>query len=88
MSLSVRATKMTANLLKSVISEYLKHQKNRQPKVYKGKQSMKHLVRNSKDKLVNIEITDQNIKVFNKTARKYGMSKNTTMRNFSLKLVM
>ena len=51
----------------------MKHQKNKQPKVYKGKQSVKHLVRNSKDKLVNIEITDQNIKVFNKTARKYGI---------------
>lgn len=31
-SLTVRATKMTANLLKSAISEYLKHQKNKQPK--------------------------------------------------------
>lgn len=72
-SLTVRATKMTANLLKSAISEYLKHQKNKQPKVYKGKQSVKHLVQNSKDKLVNIEITDKNIKVFNKTARKYGI---------------
>lgn len=72
-SLSVRATKMTARVLKAVIGEYLKHQKNKQPKVYKGKQSVKHLVQNSKDKLVNIEITDQNIKVFNKTARKYGI---------------
>lgn len=72
-SLLVRATKMTARVLKAVIGEYLKHQKNKQPKVYKGKQSVKHLVRNSKDKLVNIEITDQNIKVFNKTARKYGI---------------
>lgn len=43
-SLSVRATKITANLFKSAINEYLKHQKNRQPKVYKGKQSMKHLM--------------------------------------------
>ena len=30
-SLSVRATKMTARVLKAVISEYLKHQKNKQP---------------------------------------------------------
>lgn len=81
-SLSVRATKMTANLLKAAISEYLKHQKNKQPKVYKGKQSMKHLVQNSKDKLVNIEITDQNIKVFNKTARKYGIDYSLKNRRY------
>ena len=39
-SLSVRATKMTARVLKAVIGEYLKHQKNKQPKVYKGKQNL------------------------------------------------
>ena len=72
-SLSVRATKMTANVLKSVIREYMKHSKTKQPKVYKGKQSMKHLMQNSKDKIVNIEITDRNIKSFNSTARKYGI---------------
>lgn len=44
-SLSVRATKMTARVLKAVISEYLKHQKNKQPKVYKGKQSVNFNIR-------------------------------------------
>ncbi len=43
-SLSVRATKVTANVLKSAVRAYLAAQKNKSPKVYKGKQSVKHLM--------------------------------------------
>lgn len=68
-SLSVRATKVTANVLKSAVKAYLSAQKNKSPKVYKGKQSVKHLIQKG-EKLTNIEVTDQNIKSFNKTARK------------------
>ena len=71
-SLSVRATKVTANVLKSAVRAYLSAQKNKSPKVYKGKQSVKHLIQKG-EKLTNIEVTDQNIKSFNKTARKYGI---------------
>ena len=42
-SLSVKATKVTANVLKSAVKAYLSAQKNKSPKVYKGKQSVKHL---------------------------------------------
>ncbi len=71
-SLSVRATKVTANVLKSAVRAYLSAQKNKSPKVYKGKQSVKHLIQKG-EKLTNIEVTDQNIKSFNKTARKYAI---------------
>ena len=39
-SLSVRATKVTANVLKSAVRAYLSAQKNKSPKVYKGKQNL------------------------------------------------
>ncbi len=71
-SLSVRATKMSANVLKSAIRHFLTAQKNKSPKVYKGKQSVKHLAKGG-EKLTNIEITDQNIKSFSRVARKYGI---------------
>ena len=67
-SLSVRATKVTANVLKSAVRAYLSAQKNKS----KGKQSVKHIIQKG-EKLTNIEVTDQNIKSFNKTARKYGI---------------
>ena len=59
-SLSVRTTKVTANVLKSAVRAYLSAQKNKSPKVYKGKQSVKHLIQKG-EKLTNIEVTDQNI---------------------------
>jgi hypothetical protein len=71
-SLSVRATKMTANVLKNAIHRFLAAQKNKSPKIYKGKQSVKRLAK-SGEKLTNIEVTDQNIRSFNRVARKYGI---------------
>ena len=71
-SLSVRASKMTANVLKSAIHRFLAAQKNKSPKVYMGKQSVKRLAK-SGEKLTNIEITDENIKSFSRVARKYGI---------------
>ena len=58
-SLSVRATKVTANVLKSAVRAYLSAQKNKSPKVYKGKQSVKHLIQKG-EKLTNIEVTRLN----------------------------
>lgn len=73
-ALSVKATKMTANVLKSAIRQFLQAQKQKQPKIYRGKQSAKHLVQcNGNGSIANIEITDKNIKSFDKTARKFGI---------------
>lgn len=71
---SIKTTKLTAKVLevaiKKALAEMEKKQKN--PKVYKGKQSVKHLVRQGTG-VSNIEITDGNIKSFERVARKYGI---------------
>ena len=73
-AISIKAGKLTANLLKKALEKALaemeKSQKN--PKIYKGKQSVKHLVRQGAG-VSNIEITDGNIKSFECVARKYGV---------------
>ena len=73
-AISIKAGKLSANLLKAAIRKCLaemeKSQKN--PKVYKGKQSVKHLVRQGAG-VSNIEVTDGNIKSFEQVARKYGV---------------
>ena len=73
-ALSIKTTKMTAKVLEAAIKKALlemeKKQKN--PKIYKGKQSVKHLVRQGAG-VSNIEITDGNIKSFERVARKYGI---------------
>jgi len=71
-ALSTNGAKMTATALKNMIEKYLEEQKRKSPKIYKGKQSVKHLAQ-SGAKLTNIEITDQNIKSFSRVARKYGI---------------
>ena len=71
-ALSVKTGKMTAKVLKGAVKAFLNSQKNQKAKIYKGKQSVKHLTR-SGDSLTSIEVTDNNIKSFDKTARKYGI---------------
>ena len=70
--LSVKTGKMTAKVLKSAVKAFLNSQRNKKPKIYKGKQSVKHLVQGGGE-LTSIEVTDKNIKSFDKTARKYGI---------------
>ena len=43
-----------------------------QPKTYRGKQSIKHLM-SQNAAISNIEVTDGNIKSFERTASKYGL---------------
>jgi hypothetical protein len=71
-AMTTNAAKMTVETLQKMLEKYIEEQKNKSPKIYKGKQSVKHLVA-SGNKLTNIEIIDQNIKSFAKTARKYGV---------------
>lgn len=67
---SKNSAKLTADLLKCAIRQYLKGKSN--PKVPHGKQSVKQLVKQGAG-VQNIEITDQNIKSFEKVAKKYGV---------------
>ena len=73
-AISIKAGKLTANLLKKAVEKALaemeKSQKN--PKIYKGKQSVKHLVRQGAGGF-NIEVTNCDIKSFERVTRKYGV---------------
>ena len=76
----IRTTKITADLLKKVLAAYLRHQKQKsvekkaqknQPK--QGKVTVKELAKQNAG-MVNIEITNKNIKSFERYARKYGIN--------------
>jgi len=82
-TLAINATKMTARALKNAISKYLnsnkqttrgvsrdKQKSQNSPK--RGKQSVKQLIGQGQG-VSNIEITDSNIKSFQRVARKYGV---------------
>ena len=68
------SAKLTARLLRSllrkVLSEMKQHQQN--PKVYRGKQSVKHLLRQGSD-ASTIEVSSESIRSFERVARKYGV---------------
>ena len=69
-AISIKAGKLTADLLKAALRKALaemeKSQKN--PRIYHGKQSVKQLVRQGAG-VSNIEVTDGNIKSFERVAR-------------------
>lgn len=74
-TLAISTSKMTANVLKSAISKYLAYRKEKArqgPVKPCGKQSVKQLVGQDQG-VTNIEITDNNIKGFERIARKYGV---------------
>lgn len=78
-TLAISTTKMTANVLKSAVNKYLAYCKEKKaekahagPVKHRGKQSVKQLVGQDQG-VTNIEITDKNIKDFERIARKYGV---------------
>lgn len=78
-TLAINTTKMTANVLKSAISKYLAYCKEKKQEKARagpvkpcGKQSVKQLVGQDQG-VANIEITDKNIRDFDRVARKYGV---------------
>ena len=84
-SLCIRCGKVTANLLKSAMVKALakmeqekkqqgqkQPQKEKEDKTYKGKQSLDKLMKQNVQ-LSNIEITDGNIKSFERVAKKYRL---------------
>lgn len=62
--------RLTADMLKWAMRRYLEQSRN--PKAHHGKQTVKQLVRQGQG-VQNIEITDKNIKSFERVARKYGV---------------
>jgi hypothetical protein len=79
-ALSIRAgtqtTKVTANVLKAAIRKYMaameQAKKGAVSKTYHGKQTVSQLMRQNTG-LTNIEVTDQNIKSFERVAKKYNV---------------
>lgn len=65
---TVNSTKMTARLLLKLIKMYLANQKE----LPHGKQTVKQLAKHNQG-MTNIEVTDKNIKCFEKYAKKYGV---------------
>lgn len=71
-SLVIRGTKITSQILAKALKKLITEMKKQQSKSYQGKQSLKNLVRQEAG-VTNIEITNNNIKSFERVARKYGV---------------
>lgn len=78
-TLIISTSKLTARVLKEAISKYMVHQKGKKSVkalsgsvVPHGKQTVKQLVGQNAG-VSNIEVTDSNIKSFDRVARKYGV---------------
>ena len=69
-ALIVDGARMSEQVLEKAINAYLDARKNKQPKIYQGKQSLKHLAQQNAG-LASIEISDKNIKAFTQVAKKY-----------------
>ena len=74
LALCVETGKMTAQLLqqamKKVLADMEKHKND--PQLRHGKQTIRQLMKHGAG-VSNIEITDQNIRAFSSTAKKYGL---------------
>ena len=75
-ALCVEATKLSAGMLqqamKKVLDEMRKGVTGRKTKLHHGKQTLRQLMKHNTG-VSNIEITDQNIRAFSATAKKYGI---------------
>ena len=76
-AIMIKGGKISAEVLKKALDKFVqeieKAQKQmQQPKTYRGKQSIKHLM-SQNAAISNIEVTDGNIKSFEWVARKYNV---------------
>ena len=69
---AVKTTKLTAGVLKKLIKMYLDSQKQKANQPKHGKMSIKELVGQNAG-VSNIEVTDGNIKSFERVAKKYNV---------------
>ena len=80
-ALIVDGTKMSEQMLEKALQKFLEAQKNKSPKMHRGKQTLKQLAGQNAG-LANIEISDKNIKAFTHVAKKYhvdfALKKDTT----------
>lgn len=73
-ALAINASKLTGRELKKAISKFLAYLKDKQnhPDIPQGKQTVKQLAGQGQG-MSSIEITDKNIKDFERVAKKYGV---------------
>ena len=80
-SLCIKGTKVTGAVLKAAIKKLVSEMNKQKPSVKqrgshqvtrRGKQSLKQMMKEG-SQLTNIEVTDNNIKSFERVARKYGI---------------
>ena len=79
--LIIDGAKMSEQVLEKALQKFLEVQKNKSPKMHRGKQTLKQLAGQNAG-LANIEISDKNIKAFTHVAKKYhvdfALKKDTT----------
>ena len=76
-AIAIRGGKISAEVLEKALKKFVQELEKAQktaskPKTYRGKQTVKHLV-SQNAAISNIEVTDGNIKSFDRTAKKYGI---------------
>ena len=71
-ALSMKAGKLTAQVLQAALKKYLQHRAKGKTTLHHGQQSLKQLKKHGAA-LSNIEITDANIGLFKPCAKKYGV---------------
>lgn len=80
-ALIIDGVKMSEQVLEKALQKFLEAQKNKSPKMHRGKQTLKQLAGQNAG-LANIEISDKNIKAFTHVAKKYhvdfALKKDTT----------
>ena len=80
-ALIIDGAKMSEQVLEKALQKFLEAQKNKSPKMHRGKQTLKQLAGQNAG-LANIEISDKNIKTFTHVAKKYhvdfALKKDTT----------
>ena len=80
-ALIIDGAKISEQVLEKALQKFLEAQKNKSPKMHRGKQTLKQLAGQNAG-LANIEISDKNIKAFTHVAKKYhvdfALKKDTT----------
>ncbi len=80
-ALIIDGAKMSEQVLEKALQKFLEAQKNKSPKIHRGKQTLKQLAGQNAG-LANIEISDKNIKALTHVAKKYhvdfALKKDTT----------
>ncbi len=69
-ALIIDGAKMSEQVLEKALQKFLEAQKNKSPKMHRGKQTLKQLAGQNAG-LANIEISDKNIRAFTHVAKKY-----------------